>query len=162
MCLLSARCGVLCSPEAFPALSFTAWAAGEAPAMCFTCHTSSTALCRRHRRTVHREPSNSPPPFLFVYSKLIYFGPHDLRDLSSPTRDWTHTLGQWKLSPDHWTTRECPTLLIAWLSPSFAGLRGLTLQLLGHQHHLGYVRSGYLGVYLGHCNLLSSMFINHF
>ena len=69
----------------------------RSPPFVLPCHTSSMALCWRHRRTVHHEPSNSPSSFLFIFSKSIYFGPHDLRDPSSPTRGWTHSLGQWKL-----------------------------------------------------------------
>ena len=95
VCLLSAHCGVLCCPEAFPASCFTVWATREAP-LCFHV-TPLPRHCGRHRRTVHHEPSNSPSSFLFIYSKLIYFGPHDLLDPSSPTRGWTHSLGQWKL-----------------------------------------------------------------
>ena len=39
---------------------------------------------------------------------LLGFGfwPQDMWDLSSPIRDWTHTLCTAKQSRKHWTTRE--------------------------------------------------------
>ena len=47
---------------------------------------------------------------LFIFYFILFYSflasPHDLWDLSSPTRDWTHATAVKVPSPNHWTTRE--------------------------------------------------------
>ena len=47
---------------------------------------------------------------LLLFFALVFW-PRGMWDLSSPTRDWTHTpcIGRWSLN--HWTVREVPNLL---------------------------------------------------
>ena len=40
---------------------------------------------------------------------IVFFWLQCMWDLSSPTRDWTHTPGPGGESPNHWTTMEVPT-----------------------------------------------------
>ena len=47
---------------------------------------------------------------LFLFYILQYW-PRGMWDLSSLTRDWTHTLWNGRLSPNPWTTKEVPYLL---------------------------------------------------
>lgn len=60
---------------------------------------------------------------------------------------------------DKWGSIQLPFCLTAWLPPPFVCLCGLTLQFLRLQRSSGSMRSDFWW-YLGHCNLISSMFIN--
>ena len=51
----------------------------------------------------------SKPRDIFLYLFFIFLATlRGLWDLSSPTRDWTHTPGSELWSPNHWTAREFP------------------------------------------------------
>ena len=51
--------------------------------------------------------------FSFLSFFLVFLAmPHSLRDLNSPTRDWTLALAVKVLSPNHWTSREFPDIVI--------------------------------------------------
>ena len=49
-------------------------------------------------------------PFYLIFHPR----PHSLQDLSSPTRDWSHTLAVKVWGPNHWTTREFSVLPFYW------------------------------------------------
>ena len=58
-------------------------------------------------------------PFLFFCLFVFLSALHDLWDLRSSTKDWTHVLGVKAWSLNHWTSREfpqCVSLQLKWIS----------------------------------------------
>ena len=70
--------------------------------------------------SIHSQaPRQSCPQHLSPISHLtrsLFFlaALHSLQDLSSLTRDWTQTTAVKVPSPNHWTARELPHLILSW------------------------------------------------
>ena len=67
-------------------------------------HATACAVTSYH---IQHIMDHCPWQDFLIYLSFSFFGhPHNLQDLSSPTRDWTSALGSESMELSHWTTWE--------------------------------------------------------